>query len=67
MRSDIHCERADDVADEWRRAGVEVIGPVDEEYGKREGPARTLTKITSWLTSSAQRDSVGARPSHNVG
>jgi hypothetical protein len=33
----IHCERADDVADEWRRAGLEVIGPVDEEYGKREG------------------------------
>jgi uncharacterized glyoxalase superfamily protein PhnB len=33
----IHCENADDVADEWRKAGLEVVGPKDEEYGKREG------------------------------
>ena len=33
----IHCENADDMADEWRKAGLEVIGPQDESYGKREG------------------------------
>jgi catechol 2,3-dioxygenase-like lactoylglutathione lyase family enzyme len=33
----IHCDSADEVADEWRKAGLEVIGPKDEEYGKREG------------------------------
>jgi catechol 2,3-dioxygenase-like lactoylglutathione lyase family enzyme len=33
----IHCENADEVADEWRKAGLEVVGPKDEEYGKREG------------------------------
>jgi len=33
----IHCEDADQVADEWRKAGLEVIGPKDEDYGKREG------------------------------
>jgi hypothetical protein len=33
----IHCKEADRVADEWRQAGVEVNGPQDEEYGKREG------------------------------
>jgi predicted enzyme related to lactoylglutathione lyase len=33
----IHCESADQVADEWRRAGLDVIGPTNEDYGKREG------------------------------
>jgi uncharacterized glyoxalase superfamily protein PhnB len=33
----IHCRDADRVADEWRRAGIEVNGPKDEDYGKREG------------------------------
>ena len=33
----IHCDDADVVAAEWRRAGLDVIGPVDEDYGKREG------------------------------
>jgi len=33
----IHCQNADDVADEWRKAGLTVTGPIDEEYGKREG------------------------------
>jgi hypothetical protein len=33
----IHCDNADQVASEWRRAGLEVNGPFDEAYGKREG------------------------------
>lgn len=33
----IHCEDAVEVADSWRKAGLEVVGPVDEDYGKREG------------------------------
>jgi hypothetical protein len=33
----IHCQDADRVADEWRRAGLEVDGPRNEDYGKREG------------------------------
>jgi predicted enzyme related to lactoylglutathione lyase len=33
----LHCENADDVADEWRKAGLDVTGPKDEDYGKREG------------------------------
>jgi len=33
----IHCNNADEVADEWRKAGLDVVGPNDEEYGKREG------------------------------
>jgi hypothetical protein len=33
----IHCLDADRVAEEWRRAGLEVDGPRDEDYGKREG------------------------------
>ncbi len=35
----IHCQDADRVADEWRQAGIEVDGPRDEDYGKREGSA----------------------------
>jgi hypothetical protein len=33
----IHCEDADELAEEWRKAGLSVTGPIDEEYGKREG------------------------------
>jgi uncharacterized glyoxalase superfamily protein PhnB len=33
----IHCHDADRVAEEWRQAGLEVDGPRDEDYGKREG------------------------------
>jgi predicted enzyme related to lactoylglutathione lyase len=33
----IHCEDADEVADEWRKAGLDVTGPINEDYGKREG------------------------------
>jgi catechol 2,3-dioxygenase-like lactoylglutathione lyase family enzyme len=33
----VHCDDAAQLADEWRRADLEVSGPVDEDYGKREG------------------------------
>lgn len=33
----LHCQEADRVAEEWRQAGLEVDGPQDEDYGKREG------------------------------
>lgn len=33
----VHCQDADRVAEEWREAGIEVEGPRDEDYGKREG------------------------------
>jgi catechol 2,3-dioxygenase-like lactoylglutathione lyase family enzyme len=33
----IHCHDAAQVAEEWRKAGLEVTGPKDEDYGKREG------------------------------
>lgn len=33
----IHCQDADQVAEEWRQAEIEVMGPQDEDYGKREG------------------------------
>jgi catechol 2,3-dioxygenase-like lactoylglutathione lyase family enzyme len=33
----LHCQDADRVAEEWAMAGIEVHGPRDEEYGKREG------------------------------
>ena len=33
----IHCESPNQVADEWRKAGLEVTAPKDENYGKREG------------------------------
>jgi catechol 2,3-dioxygenase-like lactoylglutathione lyase family enzyme len=33
----IHCQDADRVAAEWRQAGLDVDGPRDEDYGKREG------------------------------
>ncbi len=31
------CQDADQVAGDWREAGIDVDGPRDEEYGKREG------------------------------
>jgi uncharacterized glyoxalase superfamily protein PhnB len=33
----IHCHDADQLAEEWRKAGLEVTGPQDYDYGKREG------------------------------
>ncbi len=33
----IHCEDAQDVADEWRKAGLEVSGPEDKPWGQNEG------------------------------
>jgi hypothetical protein len=33
----IHCDDARQLAAEWRRAGLEVVGPEDFDYGKREG------------------------------
>ena len=33
----IHCQDADRVADEWRQRGIDVNGPQDQDYGKREG------------------------------
>ena len=33
----LHCQDADRVAEDWRRAGIEVAGPEDRDYGKREG------------------------------
>lgn len=33
----LHCQDADRVAGDWKRAGIEVSGPADQDYGKREG------------------------------
>ena len=33
----MHVDDADVIADEWRSAGLEVVGPNDYDYGKREG------------------------------
>jgi uncharacterized glyoxalase superfamily protein PhnB len=33
----LHVDDADQLADDWRRAGLPVVGPADFEYGKREG------------------------------
>jgi catechol 2,3-dioxygenase-like lactoylglutathione lyase family enzyme len=33
----LHCQDADRLAEDWRRTQVAVAGPVDQEYGKREG------------------------------
>lgn len=33
----IHCGDADRVAQEWRQVGIVVLGPCNEDYGKREG------------------------------
>ena len=31
----IHCDDADQLASEWRKAGLEIVGPEDQDYGKR--------------------------------
>jgi len=36
----IHVDDADRLAEDWRGAGVNVIGPDDYGYGKREGSHR---------------------------
>jgi uncharacterized glyoxalase superfamily protein PhnB len=33
----LHVDDADRLADQWRAAGVDVVGPDDYDYGKREG------------------------------
>jgi catechol 2,3-dioxygenase-like lactoylglutathione lyase family enzyme len=33
----MHVDDADVIAREWRNAGLEVVGPSDYDYGKREG------------------------------
>ena len=33
----LHCQDADRVTEEWIQAGIEVDGPRNEDYGKREG------------------------------
>ncbi|HUY67007.1 MAG TPA: hypothetical protein VMV06_09335 [Acidimicrobiales bacterium] len=33
----LHCDDADVLAGQWRLAGLEVTGPQDFDYGKREG------------------------------
>jgi len=33
----LHVDDADQLADEWRKAGLGVVGPEDTTYGKREG------------------------------
>lgn len=35
-----HCEDADELAAQWRHAGLEVLGPTNEDYGQREGSHR---------------------------
>jgi len=52
----IHCEDADQLAGEWRKAGLEVVGPGDFDYGKHEGshvdPDGNLIRFGSPLRSS---------------
>lgn len=33
----IHVDDVDELAADWRKAGMEVIGPENQDYGKREG------------------------------
>lgn len=33
----LHVSDADQLADEWRKAGVDVVGAVDTDHGRREG------------------------------
>jgi uncharacterized glyoxalase superfamily protein PhnB len=33
----IHVDDADELAGRWRNAGIEVQGPENQDYGKREG------------------------------
>ena len=52
----IHVEDADQLAEDWRKAGMEVVGPENKEYGKREGthadPDGNLIRFGSPLTGS---------------
>jgi len=36
----LHVDDADQLADDWRKAGMLVVGPEDFDYGKREGSHR---------------------------
>jgi hypothetical protein len=36
----IYCLDADRVAEDWSQAGIAVEGPLDEDYGRREGSVR---------------------------
>jgi predicted enzyme related to lactoylglutathione lyase len=33
----IHVDDADELAERWRKAGMEVVSPEDQDYSKREG------------------------------
>jgi uncharacterized glyoxalase superfamily protein PhnB len=33
----IHVDDADEIAERWRKAGMEVEAPENQDYGKREG------------------------------
>jgi catechol 2,3-dioxygenase-like lactoylglutathione lyase family enzyme len=33
----LHVDDADELADNWRKAGMEVVGPENQDDGKREG------------------------------
>jgi predicted enzyme related to lactoylglutathione lyase len=33
----IHVDDSDELAADWRKAGMEVVGPENQDYGKREG------------------------------
>jgi uncharacterized glyoxalase superfamily protein PhnB len=33
----IHVDDADELAADWRKAGMDVVGPENQDYGKREG------------------------------
>ena len=50
----LHVDDAAQLADQWRKAGVEVDGPEDQDYGKREGshsdPDGSLIRFGSALT-----------------
>ncbi len=56
----MHVNDADRLADDWRTAGVEVIGPADFDYGKREGshtdPDGNLIRFGSPLRRRIQPD-----------
>lgn len=32
----LHLDEADELAADWRKAGMEVVGPENQDYGKRE-------------------------------
>jgi uncharacterized glyoxalase superfamily protein PhnB len=53
----LHVDDADRLADEWRTAGMDVVGPDDYDYGKREGshadPDGNLLRFGSPLRASS--------------